>query len=107
MLRICVFYAIIFRPSFFFQKLAYEYAKSVFIHSVVLKCERIVSVELFLHFLYCFLLRHTRNVNQSNLRHDNYANSMLIYLHAQTPYIRLFHFFGHITNVDPIQLQMI
>ena len=42
MLRICVFYAlIIFRHSFFFQKLAYKYAKSVFIHSVVLKCERI------------------------------------------------------------------
>ena len=57
MLRICVFYAlIIFRHSFFFQ-LAYKYAKSVFIHSVVLKCERIdfivftFSVGLFLHFL--------------------------------------------------------
>ena len=40
-----------------FQKLAYKYAKSVFIHSVVLKCERIdfivftFSVGLFLHFL--------------------------------------------------------
>ena len=42
MLRICVFYALmIFRRSFFFQKLAYKYAKSVFIHSVVLKCELI------------------------------------------------------------------
>ena len=57
MLRICVFYAlIIYRHSFFFQKLAYKYAKSVFIHSV-LKCERIdfivftFSVGLFLHFL--------------------------------------------------------
>ena len=58
MLRICVFYAlIIFRHSFFFQKLAYKYAKSVFIHSVVLKCESIdfivftFSIGLFLHFL--------------------------------------------------------
>ena len=59
MLHICVFYAlIIFKHSFFlFQKLAYKYAKSVFIHSVVLKCERIdfivftFSVGLFLHFL--------------------------------------------------------
>ena len=46
-----------FQTLIFFQKLAYKYAKSVFIHSVVLKCERIdfivftFSVGLFLHFL--------------------------------------------------------
>ena len=43
MLHICVFYAlIIFKHSFFFQKLAYKYAKSVFIHSVVLNVSALI-----------------------------------------------------------------